>query len=275
MRRACPIEEDGETAAARSGSDGSTQRIMQRLIRLTPVQERYGPSLPQLLAPRLDRLPAIARGVGAVVGVVIMVVVVALVLRTRNPVYTGATGPVRFSVEYPRSMTKEPTPHGALLLLVQRDSEGLVASFEVQPLHLPAYFGDISGPSYELQPPGHRPHFLGEISGLLPVIAINYEQKLAARTRAFELQSLGRTRIITTAAFTFTYSFYPPGSQAQYFGRVVFITPNLSGNRTGLLLSMVQLPATLKAATAPAEPTPDAVGAGGPLQDPLQHLRIS
>jgi hypothetical protein len=38
---------------------------------------------------------------------------------------------------------------------------------------------------------------------------------------------------------------------------------------------MLQQPGTLKATTAPAAPTPDAVGTGGPTEEPLQHLRIS
>lgn len=230
---------------------------IQRLIRLAPVQERFGPSLPELIAPRIDRLPGIARRVAAVIGVIAIAVVVALVLRTRDAVYSCPGPAVTCSIPYPHSLTREPTPHGAMLLLEQRSSAGLIASFEVTPLHLPSYSG--------------------EISGLLPVIAINYERRLAAATPSFQPWSLGRTRIINTPAFTFTYSFYragPDGPQTQYYGRVVFITAKLSGDRSGLILTLVQLPKTLFPATDPAQPTPDAVGAAGSLQDPLQHLRI-
>jgi hypothetical protein len=228
--------------------------IVERLKRTAPVQERYGPSLPQLLAPRLDRLPAIARRVGAVVAVVVAVVIVAVFLRARNPTYTHIGAPANFSVSWPHSMTREPTPPGALLLLRQTDGSGLVASFEVTPLRLPRYFG--------------------EISGLLPIVAINYERRLEQRYGAlFTPWSLGRTRIINTAAFAFSYKLLV--GAVTYFGRVVFITPHLQGDRSGLILSMLQLPDTLKQATAPAAPTPDAVGAGGSLQKPLQHLRIS
>jgi hypothetical protein len=228
--------------------------FVERLKRTAPVQERYGPSLPQLLAPRIDRLPAIARRVGLVLAAIVAVVVVAAFLHTRDATFTHRGAPANFSVSWPHSMTREPTPRGALLLLKQTNSSGLVASFEVTPLHLPRYSG--------------------EISGLLPVFAINYERRLEQRYGGlFEPWSLGRTRIINTAAFSFSYKLYV-GDQ-YYFGRVVFITPHLQGDRTGLILSMLQLPETLKQATAPAAPTPDAVGAGGSLQEPLQHLRIS
>ena len=40
---------------------------------------------------------------------------------------------------------REPTPRGALLLLEQRSSVGLEASFEITTLHLPRYRGQISG----------------------------------------------------------------------------------------------------------------------------------
>jgi hypothetical protein len=228
--------------------------VIEQLRRTAPVQERYGPSLPQLIAPRIDRLPAIARRVGLVAAVVVGVVLVAVLLRSRDAVYTHTGAPANFSVSWPHSMTREPTPAGALLLLKQTDASGLVTSFEVTPLHLPQYFG--------------------EISGLLPIVAINYERRLEARYGAlFTPWTLGRTRIINTAAFTFTYKLLV--GSVTYYGRVVFITPHLQGDRSGLILSMLQLPKTLKQATAPAAPTPDAVGAGGSLQQPLQHLRIS
>jgi hypothetical protein len=230
--------------------------LLDRLMRTAPVQERFGPSLPALLAPRIDRLPAIARRVGAVLALLVGVVIVALVLRTRDPSYSGSVGSAHFSVSWPRSMTREATPGGDLLLLRQSAGSGLVASFEVAPLRLPAYSG--------------------EISGLLPVLAINYERRLEQRYGArFTPWSLGRTRIINTAAFTFTYKLYVASDPAPYFGRVVFITAHLHGDRSGLILSLLQDPATLKQATEPAKPTPDAVGAGGPVQEPLQHLRIS
>ena len=228
--------------------------LIQRLIKAAPVQARFGPSLPQLIAPRIDRLPAIARRVGLAVVVLVAAVIIALALRSSDAAYTHHGPPATFTVSWPHALTRETAPPGALLLLDQRDAGRLVASFEVTPLRLPRYSG--------------------EISGLLPIIAINYERRLAQRYgQLFTPWSLGRTRIINTAAFTFTYVLLIRG--VTYYGRVVFITPHLRGDRTGLILSLLQRPATLKQATAPAAPTPDAVGSGGSTLEPLQHLRIS
>ena len=223
---------------------------IQRLIRLAPVQERFGPSLPQLLAPRIDRLPALARRVGAVIALVILAVIIALVLRTRDPVYRGSVGPVHFTVTWPHALTRETPARGELLLLRQQSGSSLLASFEVTPLHLPRY--------------------AGEISGLLPIVAINYERGLERRYGAlFTPWSLGRTRIINTPAFTFTYKLVQGGE--TYFGRVVFITPHLTGDRTGLILSMLQgRPSViLRRPRHPRRRRPTPSAPGGSLQEPL------
>ena len=145
-----------------------------RLLRWAPVQERYGPSLPALLAPRLHRLPSIARRAGAVLALVLIAVVVATVLRSHDPVFSWPGPPVAFSTPYPRSMTRERAPRGAILLLAQHDaSGGLTASFEVSPLRLPPYGGEISASlavtalNYirEFTRPPGRPTVLRELRG--------------------------------------------------------------------------------------------------------------
>jgi len=95
---------------------------LDRLLRSAPIQPRFGPSLPALLAPRLHRLPAIARRVGAVLAVAAIAVVIAVVLRSHDPVFSWSGPPVAFSTPYPRSLTREPTPRGAILLLAQHDA---------------------------------------------------------------------------------------------------------------------------------------------------------
>lgn len=222
------------------------------MVRAAPVQRRFGPSLPQLLAPRIDRLPAIARRVGLVVIVALVAAIVAYALRSHYPSFSQRA-PVAFHLTYPPTLTREPTPHGALLALELHNGSQLVDSMEISPLSLPAYGG--------------------EISGLLPIVAANYERALAARIGpTFVPWSLGRTRILSTPAFTFTYKRMIGGH--TYFGRVTFITERLSGDRHGLIISLLTLPKTLDAVTDPAPPTPDAVGTGGALADPYAGLHM-
>jgi len=228
--------------------------LIDRMIRTAPVQERFGPSLPQLIASRVGRMSRTGRRIAAIVVVIIAAVLVAALWpRGGKALFEHTGAPASFTVTWTSAMTREPAGRGSLLRLVTREERELVASFVITPLALPRY--------------------AGEVSGLLPVIAINDERRLAQRYGArFSPWSLGRTRIINTPAFQYTYQLRMDGH--TYYGRRVFITPDLSGDRTGLILSALQLPSTLNATTAPSPPTPDAVGTGGPVQQPLEHLHI-
>ena len=225
-----------------------------RLLRWAPVQERFGPSLPALLAPRLHRLPAIARRAGAVLALAVIAVIAASVLRSHDPVFSWSGPPVAFTTPYPRSLTREPAPNGAILLLEQHDPSGrLIASFEVSPLLLPPYGG--------------------EISASLAVTALNY---IGAFTLAagptYRYGISGRTRIDNIPGYTYTYSRTIGGT--RYYGKVVWLTPTLNGRR-GLVMTLVTLPSALKAATTPNYPTPNDVGKlGSVLFEPLQRLRF-
>ena len=225
-----------------------------RLLRWAPVQERFGPSLPDLLAPRLHRLPAIARRVGAVLALAAIAVIIVLVTRSHDPVFSWSGPPVAFSTPYPRSMSREPAPRGAILLLEQHDSSGrLIASFEVAPLRLPAYGG--------------------EISASLAVTALNYIRSFtAASGPTYRYGSSGRTRIDNIPGYTYTYSRTTGG--ARYYGKVVWLTPQINGTR-GIVMTLTTLPSALKAATAPNYPTPNDVGKlGSVLFEPLERLRF-
>jgi hypothetical protein len=225
---------------------------IRAVLRSPPVKAQFGPTLPQLLAPRIDSLPRIVARTMAVLAALVVAAVVLVALRLHDPVfsYAGPPASLRFRTSYSRAMTREPTPPGALLLLRKNSSVGLAASFEITILHLPA-----SG---------------GEISGLLPVLAANMISRLEATDKTFVLWSQGRTRINLVPGYTFTFQRTIDGR--PYWGRYVFLTPNVSGDREGLLMSMLTDPALLKPATAPI--TPDSVASVGVLFEPLERLRF-
>jgi hypothetical protein len=221
------------------------------MLRSPPVKSEFGPTLPELVGPRIDSLPRIVARTLAGVAVIVVIVIVALVLRLKDPVYTSpALFPVRFSTSYSRAMTREPNPPGVLMLLREDSSVGLAASFEITPLTLPAY--------------------RGEISGLLPVIAATAISHLEATDPTFVLWSQGRTRVNLVPGYTFTFQRVIDGR--PYWGRYVFLTPHLSGDRKGLLITMLTDPALLKKATAPV--TPDSVASVGVLFEPYERLRF-
>jgi len=226
---------------------------LNRLLRTAPVKARFGPTLPQLLAPRIDSLPRIVARILAVAVVAVVVAAVIVALQIRDPVfsYHGVPGgPASFSTPYSRSMTREPTGPGVLFSLRQDSSVGLAASFQITTLALPAY--------------------PGEISGLLPVLAIKLIDRLAAHDRSFVLYSQGRTRINLVPGYTFTYQTTIQGR--PYWGRYVLLTPHLRGDRAGLLISMLTDPNLLSAAVKPV--TPDSVASVGVLFEPLERLRF-
>jgi hypothetical protein len=227
---------------------------VNKLLRTAPVKDEFAPTLPQMLAPRLDSLPRIVLRISAVLAVLVAVAVILVALRLHDPVfsYPGRPWPVRFSTIYPRALKKEPTPQGALLLLVQRSSIGLEASFEISPLTLPPYSG--------------------EISGELPIIASNMIARLQRSDPTFVPVSRGRTRINFVPGYTFTYERTIDGR--RYWGRYVLITPRISADRRGLLISMLTDPTPLlPIATKPV--TPDSVGSVGVLFEPLERLHLS
>jgi hypothetical protein len=224
---------------------------VRRVWRSPAVKPQYGQSLPQLLAPRIDSLPRIVARILAALAVVLALVVVALIVRLRDPAYTHSGPPASFSTTYSRAMTREPVRSPVLLDLRENSSVGLAASFEITTLHLPRYSG--------------------EISGLLPVLAVDMIRHLQASDPTFVLWSQGRTRINLVPGYTFAFQRKLDGR--PYWGRYVLITPAITGDREGLLISLLTDPALLSAATPPI--TPDSVGSVGVLFEPLERLRFS
>jgi hypothetical protein len=225
---------------------------VNKLLKTAPVKEQYAPSLPQLLAPRFDSLPRIVLRIIAAGALVLAAAVILLALRLRDPVFTYP-GPPAFATTYSRAMTKEPTrPGGPILSLLQRSSAGLEASFQITALTLPRYGG--------------------QISGLLPIIASAMIARMAAHDPSFVPWSRGRTRINLVPGFSFSYQTTIAGR--PYWGRDVLITPDISGDRRGILISMLTDPTPLlNTATKPV--TPDSVGSVGVLFEPLERLRFS
>jgi hypothetical protein len=222
-----------------------------KLLKTAPVKAEYAPTLPQLLAPRIDSLPRIVVRILAVAALVVAAAVILLALRLRDPVFSYAGTPA-FSTSYSRALTKEPTgPHGPILSLRQNSSVGLEASLQITRLALPPY--------------------QGEISGQLPVVASAMIARMAAANSTFVPWSRGRARINLVPGYSFTFQETVDGR--PYWGRDVLITPDLSGDRTGLLISMLTDPTPL-ITTATKPVTPDDVGSVGVLFDPFERLRF-
>jgi hypothetical protein len=104
------------------------------------------------------------------------------------------------------------------------------------------------------------------------VVASGMIARMQAANPTFKAYSRGRTRINLVPGYSFTYQVTIGGR--PYWGRDVLITPHLSGDRNGILISMLTDPAPLIAsATQPV--TPDSVGSVGVLFEPFERLRFS
>ncbi|MGI8802764.1 MAG: hypothetical protein ACR2KV_11420 [Solirubrobacteraceae bacterium] len=155
-------------------------------------------------------------------------------------------GSVAFNLRYPRTLHRVATPPGAYARIEQHDAEGrLLRWFEVDPLSLPA--------------------FHGEISGALPVYATRYLAGLARRTPGFLLQTETKTRVNLNPGYTATFTSVDGGR--KMFDRIVMLVPAISGVTDGVILRMGTIPSTLV-------PGPDQVAALDVLQVPLRSFRF-
>jgi hypothetical protein len=183
------------------------------------VKLGYGPSLPELLESRTLRLGPRLRGLLALVAICVVVIVGLSLANGGASLISRSVAGMSFSFSY-SSMQREATPPGQYALLEKRSGSELVASLAVAPLPLPAY--------------------AGYVSGLAPVVMGNYVRALAARTPGFALQSEGPTSVNGIAGYNFTYTQRIDGK--TYYGRVIMVTRHQSGERRGLLISLLAQP---------------------------------
>jgi hypothetical protein len=217
-------------------------------MRAPSVKPQYGPTLAELLAPRWRSASAGQRGLLGIVALAVLATAIVLVItrpRSSSFVYRGA--PVTFNLSYASPLRLVSPPAGAEMRVEARSQAGrLLEWFEVDPLRL--------GP------------YSGEISGQLPVFATGYIAGLARSIPGFTLQSETKTRINLVAGYSVTYSGRIAG-QLMY-GRAVMLVAALTGLRDGVILNMGIVP------SASLDPTPDQVGSADVLEKPFRSFRF-
>ena len=197
----------------------------------------FGPTLPELLAPRWRAAtPRTRRALRTLAAALVLLAALIAVFYPREGWVVHHGPPVSFNLRYPRDLHRVAAGPGYYARI-----SGAGASFALAPLRLPAYSG--------------------EVSGVEPLYADGYIKAFAARTPGFRLQSEGKTRVNTTAGYTFTYS--APGQ----IGRVVFLTPDIVNSRDGVIMVM-SLPPNAR------DTGPDQVAVNDVLQEPLRSFRF-
>jgi hypothetical protein len=217
-------------------------------MRAPSVKPQYGPTLAELMAPRWRAASGGQRRLFATAVLLVLAAAITLVItrpRASSFVYRGA--PIAFNLTYPSPLRSVPPRAGADMRIEARSPTGrLLDWFEVDPLRL--------GP------------YSGEISGQLPVFATSYIAGLARRVPGFRLQSETKTRINLIAGYSVTYSGRIAG-QLMY-GRAVMLVAALTGVRDGVILNMGTVPSPT------LDPTPDQVGSTDVLEKPFRSFRF-
>jgi hypothetical protein len=179
------------------------------------AEPSFGPSLPQLLAPRLRALP---RWQQALLAIVVAALIAALAAALIHSATAKKTYHQSAAEATARGLTAIPfhfdhssrfhisKPPGAYVRAERSVGGTLAARFTVSPLPL-----------------GDQP---GLVSGFMPIVATAHEREAARRYEAFRLAFEGRARVNKVEGYQFAFAaqLVRAGLPArQLFGRVVLL----------------------------------------------------
>jgi len=210
--------------------------------RVPVIKAEYGPTLPQLLAPRSLAVRIAAAALA--LAIVVTAIVVAIATRPDETALL-VRKPVTFNFVYGSQWARIDAP-GTLVAL--RHSEGglFLDSFAIRSLTLPAY--------------------RGAAGGLLPVYADDYLRTVRRRHRAFEFVGEGRARINNAIGYEVTFR-ARSGARRLYGRHYLLVEEEPDGRRHGVVLELESTPAA-------GTPTADDIGNHGALKTPLRSFRF-
>jgi hypothetical protein len=214
-----------------------------------PVQSRYGPTLPEILAPRLRGVPPVLR-----VGVPVLIAAIAL-LAVAYKLFKGPPGqqvivrhPITFNFRFQSPLHKVPPLAGELVRLEAHRHDAqrtFLSSFAVRPMRLPAY--------------------RGQVGAVLPAYATTFERSLGQRYANLEIVEEGRQRVVNEVAYAIFFT--ARLGKRHLSGRDILLPDPKPGSRDGLELELISTPA------GGAGP-PASVGNAEPLATPLHTFRF-
>jgi hypothetical protein len=211
---------------------------------MSAVRPEFGPTLPELLGPRIRVLPRAVRFALAAAGALLLIALVwALFLRGEGAKAKRAVivrAPVAFNFVYRAPFRKE-TPLADELARVGSKEQ----AFSVRELSLPAYGGDAAG--------------------FLPLYAATLEAQMAKDLPGFTWRSDGRANINKQQGFEIVFQFRR-GDGTLMYGRRILLLPSVTARQGADLW-----------ATAPRSPAivrADDVGHNGGLKTALRSFRF-
>jgi hypothetical protein len=186
------------------------------------VLPAHRPTLPELLRPRLARVPRPVRIAAVALGAALVIAIAYLSLRpgAGENEYVQR-GSLEFNFRYPDALSRAEPRGGELVRVQQRRDDGLfVQSMAVEALRLPAY--------------------RGEVVGLLPLYADREIRALAGRFESFELVQDGKTRLNEVPGYVI--AFRARLGERRLFGRTILLPEPEPGARSGVRLVLLATP---------------------------------
>jgi hypothetical protein len=214
---------------------------------MSAVRPEFGPTLPELLGPRVRALPRPVRIALAAGGaLVVLALLWALVLRGDPPAKAKRSvivrAPVAFNFVYRAPFAKQ-APQGRELARVGSARGG--QSFAVRELRLPAYRGDAAG--------------------FLPRYASQLEAQMARDLPGFRWRLDGRANINKQQGYEIVFQYRGADGQLVY-GRRVLLLPSVTARQGADLW--------LRAPRSPSIVRADDVGKNGGLKTSLRSFRF-
>ena len=203
----------------------------------------YGPTLPQLLAPRHLALRVAA--VAAAVAIVGAAIAIALSSRTAETAVL-IRKPVTLNLIYGTQWERVAQP-GTLVALRHESAGGLfLDAYAIRDLTLPPY--------------------RGAAGGMLPAYAEGYLRRLERRYPDLELVGEGRARVNNAIGYAVTFR-TRSGGRRLYGRHYLLVEEEPEGRRRGVVMELESTPAA-------GTPNADEIGNHGALKTPLRSFRF-
>jgi hypothetical protein len=212
-------------------------------MRAVPViKAEYGPTLPQLLAPK----SLFVRIAAAAIAVLILGAAVLIAIATRpdeNAIVVR--DPITFNFVHGGEWTRSDRA-GTLVALRHERNGRFLDAFAIRDLRLPAY--------------------RGAVGGMLPVHADGYVRAIRRRYAGFELVSEARARINNAVGYELTFR-ARTGARRLYGRHYLLVEEDPDGRRHGVVLELESTPAA-------GTPNATEIGNHGALKMPLRSFRF-
>ena len=211
---------------------------------MSAVRPEFGPTLPELVGPRIRSWPRPARLALVALGVLVLVAIVYVAfLRGEGAKAKRAVivrSPVAFNFVYRAPFAKQAPRAGELARVGSK-----AQSFSVRELRLPAYRGDAAG--------------------FLPLYAATLEAQMAKDLPDFAWRADGRANINKQQGFEIVFQYRGPDG-ARMYGRRILLLPNVTARQGADIWAV--------APRSPSIVRADDVGHNGGLKTALRSFRF-